>query len=84
VVGAEFNFLVFFSHNSKKRLVFGSSGRIRIQMIKFEFKCINQKPPSHYHPPAPAAGGSVSGSTRRSSSVSTTAHSRQVNATVRH
>jgi hypothetical protein len=36
-----------------------SNDRIHIQIIKFQFKRINQKPPRHYHPPVPMTDGSA-------------------------
>jgi hypothetical protein len=42
-------------------------------MIKFKFKLTNQETPSHYRPPAPAAGGSIDGSGWLSSNESATA-----------
>jgi hypothetical protein len=49
---------MFWSPTGKKRLVFSSNGRIRIQTVKFQFKRTNDEPPRHYRP---AAGGSAGG-----------------------
>jgi hypothetical protein len=72
VVGDEiWNFLDFFwiFWAGKNGEFFSSNGRIRIQMVKFQFKRINHEPPRHYRPPAPAAGGSAGATARPGSNA---------------
>jgi hypothetical protein len=52
-------FQIFWSHNDKKRLVFSSNGRIRIQTVKFQFKRTNQELSHHSHPSIPKADNSA-------------------------
>jgi hypothetical protein len=50
-------FKIFWSPNSQETTsFFSTNGRIRIQMVEFEFKRTNQEVTPHYCPPAPVAG----------------------------
>jgi hypothetical protein len=55
----KFSFFEFFGHQTVKNSQIYN--QIRIQMIKFKFKQINQEVTPHYRPPAPVIGGSAGG-----------------------
>jgi hypothetical protein len=63
VVGRNLKFLEFFqifwSPNGQTWLVFSLNGRIRIQMVKFQFKRTNHESSRYYRPSAPLVGGSA-------------------------